>query len=332
MTIRWGIIGCGDVARKRVAGAIQADARSELAAACRRDQEQLTQFVTDFHVAHGTTSASEIIASPDIDAVYIATPVSLHRDQTIEAAAAGKHVLVEKPMAMTTAECDDMIAACKEHNVRLGVAYYRPFYPVVQRMQELVEAGDIGNVLSVSAVTATPFAINPGEDGYWRVLPELGGGGALMDIGSHRLDLFLRLFGPIAGATPGDDGRGVKAFCGTVAAGYQADDLAHVLVQFESGIQGSLQCSFGPSVDPDEFAILGTRGRLVSRPLNRGELLIERGSEQAVEQHPPSANFNAPLIADFVSAITECRTPFVPGEQGRDVNRIMELAYASSQS
>jgi len=336
MTVRWGIIGCGDVARKRVAGAIQEEPRSELVSVCRRDQAKLDEFVAEFSVPHGTTSADELIASPDIDAVYIATPVSLHQPQTIAAAQAGKHVLVEKPMAMSTAECDEMIAACHQQKVKLGVAFYRPFYTVIHRMRELVEAGEIGKVLSVSAVTATPFAINPDEDGYWRVIPELGGGGALMDIGSHRLDLFLTLFGPIVGAGPGGDGSGVKAFCGTVAADYESDDLAQVIVQFESGVHGSLSCYFGSTVDPDEFAILGTKGRLVSRPLNGGELLIEKADDSGplttVEQHPPSANFNTPLIADFVTAILEDRTPAVAGEQGRDVNRVMELAYASARS
>ena len=336
MTVRWGIIGCGDVTRKRVAGAIQEEPRSELVSVCRRDQVKLDEFVAEFSVPHGTASAEEMIASPDIDAVYIATPVNLHRPQTIAAAQAGKHVLVEKPMAMSTTECDEMISVCREHNVKLGIAFYRPFYPVIHRMRELFEAGEIGTVLSVSAVTATPFAIDPKEDGYWRVIPEFGGGGALMDIGSHRLDLFLTLFGPIVGTAPDGNGSGVKAFCGTVAADYEADDLAHLIVQFESGVHGSLSCCFGSTVDPDEFAILGTKGRLVSRPLNGGELLIEKagssGPQTTVEQHPPSANFNAPLISDFVTSILRNDVPAVPGEQGRNVNRVMELAYVSSNS
>jgi len=323
MTIRWGIIGCGDVARKRVAAAIQQETGSELVAVNRRDQAKLREFRDDFNVPQAFESASDLIASPDIDAVYIATPVNLHRPQTLAAAAAGKHVLVEKPMAMSVAECDEMIAACSEHDVRLGVAFYRPFYPVVRRMRELVEAGNIGRVLSVSAVTSTPFALSPDEDGYWRVIPEQGGGGALMDIGSHRLDLFLQLFGPV---------RGIKAFCSTVAANYDADDAVTAVLQFESGVLGSLQCYFGANTDPDEFAILGTTGRLVSRPLNAGELVIERRSEQTVESHPPDSNFNAPLIADFVSAILEQQPSQIPGEQGREVNRLMELAYRDSGS
>ncbi|MDA1165321.1 MAG: Gfo/Idh/MocA family oxidoreductase [Planctomycetota bacterium] len=322
MTVRWGIVGCGDVARKRVATAIQSDSNSELVAVCRRNKEKLQQFGSEFHVPVATTSADELIQSPDIDAVYIATPVNLHRPQTIAAAEAGKHVLVEKPMAMSVSECDEMIAACLSANVRLGVAYYRPFYPVIRRMSDLIEAGEIGRVLSVSATTCTPFAINPGEDGYWRVVPETGGGGALMDIGSHRLDLFLRMFGPVVD---------VKALCGTVAADYQADDVATLALRFASGVHGILHCCFGSTTDPDEFAILGTQGRLVSRPLNGGGLTIEHGASQRVELHPPADNYNAPLIADFTVSILESLHPTVSGEAGREVNRIMELAYADAQ-
>jgi predicted dehydrogenase len=322
MAIRWGIIGCGDVARKRVAGAIQNDPNSELVAVCRRDEAKLRAFADEFQVSVATTSADDVIASAAVDAVYIATPVNLHGPQTIAAAAAGKHVLVEKPMAMSTVDCEAMIAACAKADVRLGVAYYRPFYPIVHRMQELIQSGEIGKVLSVSATTCTPFAIDSGDDGYWRVIPEAGGGGALMDIGSHRLDLFLRLFGPVSD---------VKAQCGTVAASYQADDVATLALRFESGVHGVLHCCFGSSTDPDEFAVLGTEGRLVSRPLNGGELIIEHGRDDTIEQHPPASNFNAPLIADFSAAILESRPPLVSGEVGRDVNRVMEQAYASSK-
>ena len=318
MAIRWGIIGCGDVVRKRVAAAIQNDPHSELVALCRRNPEKLAEFCSKFGVDRGSTDANDLINAPDIDALYIATPVHLHHPQTIAAARTGKHVLVEKPMALSTTECDEMIAACRNADVRLGVAYYRPFYPVVQRMSELVQSGEIGTVLSVSAITSTPCAMQPDEDGYWRVIPGEGGGGSLMDVGSHRLELFLRLFGPITG---------VKAFCGTVAVDYESENVASLALQFESGIQGTLQCFFGTDTDQDEFAILGTKGRLTSRLLNDGPLLIEKNVEREVEQHPPCPNFNSPLIADFVAAILEDRQPTVTGENGREVNRIMELAY-----
>ena len=85
-----------------------------------------------------------MIADEEVDAVYIATPVHLHAAQAIAAARAGKHVLCEKPMAMNVAECDEMIAACSENGVRLGVAYYRHFYPVIDRIRSLLASGEIG--------------------------------------------------------------------------------------------------------------------------------------------------------------------------------------------
>lgn len=323
MTIRWGVIGCGDIARKRVAGAIQLDANSQLIAVCRRDETKLRQFCDDFGVERAYRSADQLLADDDIDAVYIATPVNEHRPQTLEAAAAGIHVLCEKPMAISGAECDEMIAACRLGNVLLGVAYYRRFYPVVLRMKELIAAGEIGDVLAVNVVCATPLDISPGEDGYWRVIPESGGGGALMDIGSHRINLLLDMFGPVAE---------VKSLCGTRAADYENENIASVLLSHQSGVHASLTCLFGTPIDPDEFAVIGTRGRLKAAPLNGGELTIEMADGMRVEQHPPHANLHAPLIADFTAAILANHSPTITGEEGRLTTAAMDQAYADAIS
>ena len=321
--IRWGIIGCGDVVRRRVAGAILAEENSRLVAACRRNPDKLRAFCDEFEVDRGYERDEDLIKDPEIDAVYIATPVYLHLPQTIAAARAGKHVLVEKPMAMTVAECDQMIDACRVNNVRLGVAYYRRFYPVVDRIKELLNAGEIGKPLAVSVITATEFPMTSDDDGYWRVIPEHGGGGALMDIGSHRINLLLDVFGKI------DE---VKSQCGTVAADYNAEDSATLLLRFHSGIHGSLQCFFGPNCDPDELSVIGTKGRLVSAPLNDGGLTIQTVDGIRSEQHPPASNFNTPLIADFVTAIRENRVPRVSGEEGRATNLVIERAYGDASA
>ncbi len=318
MTIRWGIIGCGDVARRRVANAVITNPNSELVAVCRRDEAKLRQFCDEFEITRSYTDADQLICDPELDAVYVATPVNLHLPQTIAAARAGKHVLVEKPMAMTVGECDEMIDVCRRQNVKLGVAYYRRYYPVVEHIKQLIESGEIGDVLSVSVATAAAFAMTPEDDGYWRVIPEQGGGGALMDIGSHRINLLLYLFGNIAD---------VRCFAGTVAADYESEDSASLVMQFHNGIHGSLQCFFGCPVDPDEFTVIGTKGRLRSAPLNGGSLTIELSAQTRNELHPPNENFNVPLIADFVEAIENDREPLVSGEDGRDVNVVMARAY-----
>ena len=319
--VRWGLIGCGDVVRKRVAQAILDEPRSELVAACRRDETELQRFCDTFGIDRGYNNADQLLADGEIDAVYIATPVQHHKPQTIAAARSGKHVLIEKPMAMTVAECDEMIAVCRAADVRLGVAYYRRFYPLVQRISELLQDGAIGTPLCVSAVTATPLAMQPGEEGYWRVIPADGGGGALMDIGSHRINVFLHLFGEVAE---------VKALCETVAAEYQAEDTALLLLKFHDGVTGTLQCHFGCH-DPDEFAVMGTRGRLLARPLNSDKLIVETDGQQRIERHPPAENLCGPLVADFVAAIVDDHEPTVTGEEGRATNVVMERAYATAR-
>ncbi|MBB72903.1 MAG: dehydrogenase [Planctomycetaceae bacterium] len=322
MPIRWGIIGCGDVARRRVAAAISSDAQSECLAACRRDPVRLAQFCADFEIPRAYATYQELLADGQIDAVYVATPVSAHCAQVVAAAAAGKHVLVEKPMGCTVAECDHMIDACQRAGVRLGVAYYRRFYPIVERMYQLLQEGSLGELLSISAVTANPFQMSPGDEGYWRVLPDVGGGGSLMDIGSHRLNLFRHLGGPL---------REVKAYCDTIAAPYAAENVASLILRFQSGAHGMLQCFFGSPFDPDSFTITGTRGQISSAPLNGGQLVCELDGQRHVESHPPAENLNAPLIADFASAIQAQRPPEVAGEEGRETNAFLANAYLRSQ-
>ena len=316
--IRWGLIGCGDVARKRVAAAIQNEPRSELMAACRRDPVELASFCDTFKIERSYRTAEDLMADPDIDAVYIATPVREHLPQTLAAAATGKHVLVEKPMALSVDECDQMIAACRAAGVKLGVAYYRRFYPLVQRVQELLQQQAIGTPLCVSAVTTTPLTASAGESDAWRVVASESGGGALMDIGSHRIDLFRHLFGEI---------NQVKAICQRVAAEYETEDTALLLLQFESGLTGTLQCHFGSNSGADEFAIIGTRGRLATACLNGAEIAIQTDESQRVEQHPPPDNLCGPLIADFVTAIVKDGVARTSGPDGRETNLVMEKAY-----
>ena len=224
-------------------------------------------------------------------------------------------------MARSVAECDLMIAACRERGVTLGVAYYRRFYPIVRRMKEILAAGEIGRPLAVRAATATPFEIGAGEEGYWRVVPEQGGGEALMDIGSHRLDLFLDFFGKVLN---------VRAICSTIAGHYEAEDVASLVLNFQSGVHGVLQCFFGTTVPLDEFTILGTKGRLVASPLNGSHLVVDSGNTSRTESHPPPENLHAPLIADFVEAIEQGRDSLVSGEDGRKTNEVMERAYRSA--
>lgn len=323
MSIRWGIIGCGDVVRRRVAQAIIDHEESQLVAACRRNKDALHQFCDDYDVEHRYQHHDELLSNDSIDAVYVATPVRWHHEQTLAAARAGKHVLVEKPMAMSRSECEEMVKACNQENRVLGVAYYRRFYPVVARIKQLIAEGVIGEPRAVSAVTCNAFTMTPNDEGYWRVVLEEGGGGALMDIGSHRLDLFQEVLGPITD---------VRGLCDQIGGDYAADNTVSVTVRFANGCHGQLQCYFGVAVDPDEFTITGTCGRLSVSPLNRGDLQIETSGGVVMESHPPAENFNLPLISDFVVAIHHGTPPRIDGNSGLMTNDVMERAYQCSRS
>ena len=316
MTIRWGLLGGGDIASKRVADAINADEGSELVAACRRTKSLLEKFGERFNVPSLTTSASELIARRDLDAIYIATPVHRHCSQTISAAQAGKHVLVEKPMAYDPAECQRMITACKIADVTLGVAYYRRFYPAVLRISELIADGTLGRPLSILATTGNTNRFLPDD---WRVVKSLGGGGPLMDIGSHRLDLFLQLFGEITN---------VQSRCGT-SPDFDSEEMATLLVEFTNGCHGVLQCYFGTVDTPDRLEVIGTDGRVTTEDLNAGDLKIVTAAGTQTQSLPPHENLHAPLISDFTDAVRSGRPPAATGEIGMATNEVMAIAYRS---
>jgi len=317
-TVRWGIVGCGDVVRKRVADAIKHDPDSTLIAGCRRDLQKLNAFCQAYQVERGYTEASSLITADDIDAVYIATPVYLHAEQAIAALDAGKHVLVEKPMAMNAEQCQQMIAAAKRNDRRLGVAYYRRFYPAYQRMKDLFGQGQLGSLLGINIVTSAPIDMQPGEDGYWRVELDQGGGGPLMDVGSHRLDLLIDLLG---------QPNRVLAHHSRVDQTYESENVSSLLMEFSGGVQVTLKCLFGAAVDPDVWTMIGTAGVVHATPLNAGQLTIVRQGEQTQESLPPADNFNAPLIADFVAGIQAEHAPSVDGEAGLRVNQAISQAY-----
>src|SRR6266436_3056138 len=140
----WGLIGCGDIARKRVAPALRDSSSCELIAVNRAQSDLAARFAKQFGARRWYLDWKKLLHDTEIDAVYIATPVHLHAEQTIAAAEAGKHVLCEKPMALNVAACNRMIAACRDNKVTLGIAYYRHFYPAVTRIKEIIAANEIG--------------------------------------------------------------------------------------------------------------------------------------------------------------------------------------------
>ena len=314
----WGLIGCGDIAEKRVAPAIRDLESCELIAVNRAQSELAAAFAKQFGARRWYLDWKKLLLDDEIDAVYIATPVHLHAAQAIAAAEAGKHVLCEKPMAMNVRECDQMIAACRSHKVKLGVAYYRHFYPVVARIKAIIKQGEIGTPVLAQINAFEQFNPPGGDPRAWLLRKDLAGGGPMFDLGCHRLEVLTNIFGPIAE---------VKAMTANVVFDREVEDTAAALFRFEQGACGLLTVSHAAAEPKDSLDIFGTLGSIRVSILNEGKIRVIGKLGERYESHPPHASLHTPLIEDFVNAVLSDREPKVSGVTGRTVALIAEEIY-----
>jgi predicted dehydrogenase len=255
--VRWGIIGVGDVCEVKSAPAMQKIPGSRLVAVMRRDAAKAEDYARRHGIPRWYADADTLIADPDVNAVYIATPPHVHADLTRKVAAAGKPVYVEKPMARTSDECRAMIHACEQADVPLFVAYYRRYLPNYLKIKELLDAGAIGDPLTVDIRLLRPA--NPASDRdlthNWRVRPEIAGDGYFYDLASHQLDFLDFLLGPALSAT---------GFAVNRAGLYPASDLVTATLRYPGNILATGVWNFtAPShAAIDETLITGTRGTL----------------------------------------------------------------------
>ena len=319
--VAWALIGCGDIARKRVAPALRDLSECDLVAVSRGRPELAESFAKEFGVRKWFGAWQELLRDAEIDAVYIATPVNLHAEQTIAAAEAGKHVLCEKPMAMSVSECDRMIAACRANKVKLGVAYYRHFYPVITRAREVIQSGTIGAPVLAQINAFESFDPAPDHPRYWFVRKEQSGGGPMFDFGCHRIEVLANLFGPIGK---------VSAITANVLLEREVEDTATALFQFERGACAVLSVTHAAREPQDTLHIFGAAGSIHVPVLNEGTMRITSEAGERIESLSPDPNLHAPLIKDFAEAVLNNREPAVGGETGRMVAKIEEEIYAAS--
>jgi 1,5-anhydro-D-fructose reductase (1,5-anhydro-D-mannitol-forming) len=294
MMLNWLVIGIGDITIKRGIPAIQAEPRSTLYGIVTRDPAKAAPYGTKVW-----TDLTEALRDPAIDAVYVATPVSLHAPQTMQSLRAGRHVLCEKPVAKNYAEAQQMVEVAAETGRTLGIAYYRRMYPKIQRAKALIEQGAIGQ--PVLAELSNHYWYDETGHGPWRLDPKLAGGGPLYDIASHRIDVLNFLFG-----------RPVKAsahLANTVHK-YGVEDCATVLVDYENGARGIVDVRWHSRVNRDECRIIGTDGELDLTPLNGPELRGPQGEEH-LPVHP---NLHYPCVENFVSSILDGAPLYASGK------------------
>jgi predicted dehydrogenase len=317
--VRWGLIGCGDIAAKRVAAALRDTSGSSLVTVARAKAELAPEFAQRHGARRWHADWRDVLGDGEVDAVYLATPVRVHAEQAVAAAEAGKHVLCEKPMASSVAECERMIAAARRHGVRLGVAYYRHHYPMVARLRELLASGEIGRPVLAQVQVFEPFDAAPGEARSWLLRKADAGGGPMMDFGCHRIEVLLHLLGPVARVTgfPANvrfHDRDVEDTC-----------VAHM--RFASGAEAVLTVTHAAAERRDTFELYGSEGSAHVPVLNDGLLRIVSARGPREERHPPHPNLHQPLVEDFVAAVLARREPAVTGEIGLEVSRVLEAIY-----
>jgi len=331
----FAIVGAGMVARYH-AEAIARTAGARLIAVQRADPARADETAAQFGVPCEQSYAA-LLARPDVDVVCVCTPSGLHVAQTIAAARAGKHVLVEKPMALTLADADAAIAACKEAGVRLAVALQRRSDPRFRAVRTAIETGALGNMMlgTVSIPYIRPQ--NYYDSAAWRGTWELDGGGALMNQGIHLLDLLLWYLGDVVE---------VQARTTTLAHSIEVEDTAAATLRFANGALGSVAATTAAAPGfPHRIEIYGDQGgvQIEGEAIIRSSVAGHAAPLPAGSREPTPAGAGASptgigaeghirLVADLVEAINDNRAPLVPGAEGRRALALVLAMYEAART
>ncbi|MGE7138013.1 Gfo/Idh/MocA family protein [Luteibacter sp. NPDC031894] len=295
--VRWGIVGCGAVTEVKSGPAFSKVPDSSLVAVMRRDGEKARDYAQRHGVPRWYDDAAALIADPDVDAIYVATPPSSHREYALMAIAAGKPVYVEKPMAIDHDECLDIIAAGEAAGVPVFVAYYRRMLPRFRTIARLLGDGAIGTPRIANVLLHHPLEDRYRDPGNlpWTVRPEISGGGIFVDIGCHTLDILDFLLGPIARA------RGMTT---NQAKAYPAEDTVAMAFRFESGVLGTGLWNFAADRREDRVEVIGDRGRLVFATFGDGPILLDAGDRREEIRIANPQHIQQPLIESIVAELT----------------------------
>jgi predicted dehydrogenase len=290
--VRWGIIGCGDVTEVKSGPGFQKARGSQLVAVMRRNGALAADYARRHGVPRWYDDARALVADPEVDAIYVASPPGAHLEGALLAAAAGKPCYLEKPMARHAPECDAMIAAFSAAKRKLLVAYYRRALDRFLRVRDLVAGGAIGALAGIAYRHAAPTPANADPaKGAWRVSAEHAGGGLFLDLGSHVLDFLDFCVGPLGG---------IQGCAANVAGAYPVEDAVALTFRTAGGVPGSAVWSFASQAREDTLEFIGSAGRLSFTFFSAEPLLLEtaRGIELLDIPNPP--HVAQPLIQTVV--------------------------------
>lgn len=340
--LKFAIIGCGRISYKHVEGLVENSDIAELVATCdvkmelaQAKKDEYLERMNDKSLKVGTyTDYKEMLECEDIDVVTIATESGYHAEIGIYCMNKGKHIVVEKPMAMSIDDANKMIEVAKANNVKLSVAHQNRFNKPIQKLREAVEENKLGRVMN-----ATARILWRRDDNYYKQAPWRGtwdlDGGTLMNQCIHNIDLMQWMVG--------SEVERVYAECDTFRNNIEGEDFGAILVRFKNGAIGIIEGSavVYPKNLEETLSIFGTEGTVVIGGLAVNELKtwrFEGADEEAikkdlqVEIDSVYGEGHTPLFKDVIEAINEDRKPYVSGEDAIVPLSIILAAYKSRKT
>lgn len=319
--IRWLLVGAGDIAKKRVAPALAGVAGSTIAAICDPRDAVAAELAGQFGVGQTFADYAEALEKAEADAVYLATPVWLHAEHAVQALVAGKHVLVEKPLGLTAADCARVIAAAGQSDKFAACAYFRRFSPRYEHLREMVTNGEFIQLIAMHMTYQSRFWPALDDPKYWRVVREKSGGGPLSDMGTHMFDVLIGLFG-----MP----KRVFARCENLTTNWDVEDSAAIIMTMSDGALVTASFNWNSRTWRHEFDVVGTKARVTWLPYDSGPVVKTVGREKEMLELPNPENVHWPLIEDFVQAIAQNRPPRYTVAESAKTNLVLDAIYKSA--
>ncbi len=338
MKIKWGVIGCGGIADRRTIPGMMLAENAELVAVMDANKEAAERVKEKYNAKYAFDNVEDLLAIDEIQAVYIASPVFCHKEQAFAAAKAKKHILLEKPMALTCEESQEIADVCKKEGVKLAVGLMMRFHSYHQEMKKIIEEGKIGDIVSMRGQLTCWYPDIPGN---WRQNKALSGGGALMDMGIHCIDLLQYISGLQA--------KEVTGFAGTQTFQYNADDSSAIVMKMDNGAFAFVDANFNI---PDAAArcrleFYGTKGSILAEGTvsqvegGNVDVLISDdslGYDASQDRNEPVpmkldvtfGNMYTKEVESFSNAILNDTAPAITAEEAIALQKIVESAYSAS--
>ena len=340
--LRFGVIGAGGIADRRTIPGMMLAENAELVAVMGPSLERTEKIRAKYGAKRAYDSEEALLRDAEVDAVYIATPISEHARQARLAADCGKHILIEKPLAMTADEGAEVVRYCEAKGVKIAAGLMMRFGSHVMSMKKAIAEGKIGQVVS----GYSQFTVwLPYEEGNWRQIKAKAGGGAMMDLSVHTIDLMEYITGMRVTQVAAMNEK--LAF---TEPQYDVEDSSTVLLRMENGAQCVVQSNFNI---PDEAAkwrveFFGTKGRLMGDTMigqidggRLNALFIEKNvgyssaqnhaEDRGIDIEGDFGNMYTREIESFADSVLNNRPLAVPASDAVHVQRIMEAAYRSGK-